>query len=363
MLRAMAAGANLGALLAESEARYHALLDNIPLPTFIYDAETLRYLAINQAAVDLYGYSRDEFLAMRVTDIRPQEDVPRLLETFETLDRRPRKLGIWTHRTKSGALLQVDIISQDTGVAGRRARLILATDVTERRRADLALADAKEKLTDAQRIARLGSWEWSPDTREMRWSSEFHRMLGIPATVAPSLELLLPLLQPDEGPRLEAALDSVLTTGSCELELRFQLPSGELIGHALAELRERGGVRRVLGTLQDVTGERQLERAMRESEESFRVAFQTVPDAMSIGRLEDGVNVAVNENYCRMSGWSQVEAVGATSLQLDIWVDHGQRDALFRALQTDGYVRDREVVFRRKDRTQFIAMLSSSEAR
>jgi PAS domain S-box-containing protein len=128
---------------------------------------------------------------------------------------------------------------------------------------------------------------------------------------------------------------------------------------APAEVREVGGARRVLGTLQDVTAQRRLERAMRESEENFRIAFQTVPDAMSIGRLEDGVNIAVNENYCRMSGWSQAEAVGATSIQLDIWVDPEQRQAAFDALREQGYVRELEVRFRRKDKSQFDATLSS----
>ncbi len=359
MFEAMGGEANLETLLAASEARYRALLDNIPLPTFIYDVETLRYLAVNEAAVGLYGFTREEFLAMRVTDIRPAEDVPRLLETFASLDRRPRGLGVWRHRIKSGAVLEMDIVSQETEAAGRPARLIIATDVTERRRADRALAEATEKLSDAQRIAHLGSWEWNPDTKETRWSSELHRMLGIPADAAPSFDLWLPLLRPGDGARLDSALAVVLEQGRAELELRFQLPAGELVGHTHAEMREQGGVRRVLGTLQDVTVQRQLERSMRESEERFRVAFQTVADAMSIGLLEDGVNIAVNENYCRMSGWSQSEAVGATSLKLDLWVDRAQRAALFHSLLTDGYVRDREVVFRRKDRSQFIATLSS----
>jgi PAS domain S-box-containing protein len=355
----MAATADPETLLAASEARYHALLDNIPLPTFIYDTETLRYLAVNQAALNLYGYSRDEFLAMRVTDIRPEDDVPLLLEIMETLDRRPRKLGVWRHRTRSGALLWMDIISQDTEEAGRRARLIIATDVTERLRAERALAETREKLSEAQGIARIGSWEWDPSTGEVTWSPELQRMLGIARDASPSFDLWLPMLSADGRARLRAALDAVREHGACEAELRFQLPSGELEAQALAEVREVGGARRVLGTLQDVTAQRRLERAMRESEENFRIAFQTVPDAMSIGRLEDGVNIAVNENYCRMSGWSQAEAVGATSIQLDIWVDPEQRQAAFDALREQGYVRELEVRFRRKDKSQFDATLSS----
>ena len=355
----MGAEDKLQTLLAASEARYRALLDNIPLPTFIYDVQTLRYLAVNQAAIEVYGYSREEFLAMRVVDIRPAEDVPRLLVAFDTLDLRPRRLGVWRHRTRSGAILLMDISTQDTEADGRPARLVIATDVTERHRADRALAEAKERLSDAQRIARIGSWEWHPDTDEMFWSSEFRRMLGISDDATPSLEVLLPLLRPEDREQVAPTLSSALSLGSCEMELHFQLPAGELITHSVGELRGEGAERRVLGTLQDVTRQRRLERAMRESEENFRVAFQTVPDAMSIVRLDDGVNVAVNENYCRMSGWTQAEAVGASADQLHFWVYPAQQTALLESLRTEGFVRDREVIFRRKDQSQFLVSLSS----
>ena len=96
-----------------------------------------------------------------------------------------------------------------------------------------------------------------------------------------------------------------------------------------------------------------------ESEESFRAAFQTTPDATCIVRLEDGVNMAVNENYCRMSGWSEAEALGVTSASLNLWVDLAQRALHTAALRTAGVVQGQEVQFRRKDGTTFFAELSS----
>ncbi|MFZ0998081.1 MAG: PAS domain-containing protein, partial [Candidatus Sulfotelmatobacter sp.] len=73
------------ALLRESEERHRKLFDNNPHPTWVFDRETLRFLAVNDAAVHQYGYSRDEFLAMTLKDIRPPEDVPALVETVKNL--------------------------------------------------------------------------------------------------------------------------------------------------------------------------------------------------------------------------------------------------------------------------------------
>ncbi len=105
--------------------------------------------------------------------------------------------------------------------------------------------------------------------------------------------------------------------------------------------------------LEDLVG------AARESEARFRSAFLTVPDALSVGRLDDGVNVAVNDHYCRLSGWTADEVVGRTSLQLGLWVDPEQRAAFFKTLCNDGFVKDRETRFRRKDGSVFDALVSS----
>ncbi|GAC1536692.1 MAG: hypothetical protein NVS2B9_02560 [Myxococcales bacterium] len=345
--------------LAASEARFRALLDNIPLPTIIYDVATLRYLAANQAALDVYGYSREEFLAMKVTDIRPPEDVPRLLETLKTLDRRPRKLGIWRHLRKDGAPLEMEITSQDTVERGRVARLVIGVDVTERGRAEKAMRDNEEKLARAQQLARVGSWEWNPDTGETSWSAETCRMLGVAPEVMDSPQGWLSLLHPEDRPRVLEALKAAARGGPFDLEMRFELAFGQLIAHARGELSAAEGGRRFFGTLQDVTERRELERAMREVEERFRVAFQTIPDAMSIGRMEDGINVAVNEGYCRLSGWTEQEALHRTSLALNLWVEPAQRKQLFDKLNQGGEVRDLEVRFRRKSGEEFDALLSS----
>jgi PAS domain S-box-containing protein len=96
----------------------------------------------------------------------------------------------------------------------------------------------------------------------------------------------------------------------------------------------------------------------RQSEE-FRVAFQTTPDAMCLVRLDDGITVAVNEGYCRLSGWSQDEVVGHTSLELGIWADPGERIALYEALRTTGVVDQLEVRFVHKTGAQFYAAVSA----
>jgi PAS domain S-box-containing protein len=267
--------------LAASEARFRALLDNIPLPTLIYDTETLEYLAVNQAALDLYGYDRAEFLAMKVTDSRPPDEVPRLLETLKASAAGTQKLGIWRHRRKDGTVLEMDIISRATLERGRNARLVICTDVTERRRAERAM---REKIGRAQQLARVGSWEWNPDTGEVRVSAETYRMLGVPPDTTPSPKAWFSMVHPDDRPRLKRALVAAARGGPIDLEMRFQLPKGQLIGHARGELSRAGGARKFFGTLQDVTDRRLLEQAVRESQAAL---YRIAEAANTSGSLEE----------------------------------------------------------------------------
>ena len=122
------------ALLRESEERHRKLFDNNPHPTWVFDRETLRFLAVNAAAVRKYGYSRDEFLAMTLKDIRPAEDIPALLETVRALGDGNESSGAWRHRLKDGTVIDTENTSYALTFLGRPARVVVAVDVTQRKR-------------------------------------------------------------------------------------------------------------------------------------------------------------------------------------------------------------------------------------
>jgi PAS domain S-box-containing protein len=121
-------------LLQDSEERHRKLFDNNPHPTWVFDRETLRFLSVNAAAVRKYGYSSDEFLAMTIKDIRPPEDVPVLLESVGAIRDGDESLGIWRHRRKDGTVIDVEITSYALNFAGRGAEVVVAVDITQRKR-------------------------------------------------------------------------------------------------------------------------------------------------------------------------------------------------------------------------------------
>jgi len=135
--------------IRESEERYRQLFESNPHPMWVFDCETFAFLAVNDAAVKHYGYSREEFLAMTLKDIRPSEDASRFGDTVSALGDSPENSGVWKHRRKDGTIIDVEIVSHPIPFGQRQARFVLVTDITARRRLE-------EELLKAQKLESLG---------------------------------------------------------------------------------------------------------------------------------------------------------------------------------------------------------------
>ncbi|MGH9872239.1 MAG: PAS domain S-box protein [Pyrinomonadaceae bacterium] len=121
--------------LQASESRYRELFESNPLPMWVYDLETLAFLDVNSAAINHYGYSHEEFLAMTIKDIRPPEDVPALLDRIAWPPVGDRT-GNWRHQKRDGTIIDVEITARSINSDGRPCEIVLANDVTERRRTE-----------------------------------------------------------------------------------------------------------------------------------------------------------------------------------------------------------------------------------
>ena len=126
------------------------LFEASPTPMWVYDVESLCFLAVNDAAIRHYGYARDEFLSMSIKDIRPAEEIPRLLA--DVANPGSPSANTWRHRRKDGTIIDVEITAGRIDYEGHQAAMVVSHDVSERKRLERRLADA-EKMEAIGRLA------------------------------------------------------------------------------------------------------------------------------------------------------------------------------------------------------------------
>jgi two-component system, cell cycle sensor histidine kinase and response regulator CckA len=138
--------------IRKSERQYRMLFASSPQPMFIFDREHHAFLDVNEAALVHYGYAREEFLAMRIEQLRPAEDVEIFLRSLAESTESLRFPGVWRHRKKNGELIEVEASHHDIEFAGRPARLVLVHDVTEKRRSEQSVHKLLQAVEQAENV-------------------------------------------------------------------------------------------------------------------------------------------------------------------------------------------------------------------
>jgi len=188
---------------------YNRLFDELPIPMYIYDYLTFRFLAVNDAAVEQYGYSREEFLGLKVTDIRPPEEIPAFIKFHESLPKDSLNAGHWLHRNKDGRIFEVQVFTHDTRFEGKAARQALVFNLEEKNKAETILREktaelenmldsitdgfyalnsrwevtfinkAAEQALSCTREEVMGKnlWDFFPRSREGRFYAEYERAM------------------------------------------------------------------------------------------------------------------------------------------------------------------------------------------
>ena len=148
------------------ERDFRVLFAHNPMPMWVYDLPTLRVLAVNDAAIACYGYTREEFLGMTLRDLRPEEDVPALLRVLSRERTALGSTGILRHRKKDGTLLLVETSTNLIPFQGHEATLVLISDVTEREKNKQARHETEERFR--QVVENIHEVFWMLDLAEQK---------------------------------------------------------------------------------------------------------------------------------------------------------------------------------------------------
>lgn len=291
-----------------------------PLPSWIYDRESLLILEVNQAAIDHYGYTQKEFVGLSLKALRPETEIPNLLAAHEDISQREGNIyfGIFTHQKKSGALMRMEINGYLLEFDGRPCILVVCQDVTEKEQQLAQLKESEAKLKAATSIAKLGYWSLDMDSGELTWSDEVYDIWGVDKeNFDLTYENFFNTIHPDDREVFEEK-QRLSTSGAQEHDIvhRILCPDHTVRWvHEMGRLvRDKKGNPLVFeGTVQDIT-------AIKEKEQQQRLLESVVTntnDAVLITEAEPfdepGPRIVyVNEAFTKMTGYTADEVVGKT---------------------------------------------------
>ncbi len=144
--------------LADSERRYRFLFDSNPLPMWAWDADSMKIMAVNEAALDKYGYDRERFLSLKVVELLDPSELDRFGNLRLPFSENRQSAGTWLHRTATGRQLAMEIVTTSSRRLGRASWLSVGIDITARREAERALMRSEDQLRQVQKLEAIGTF-------------------------------------------------------------------------------------------------------------------------------------------------------------------------------------------------------------
>ena len=350
--------------LRQSEDRFRSLFSSNPLPAWVYDTQTLAFLDVNPSAISHYGYSRDEFLAMTIKDIRSPEEVPVVLQAVARLGAHGEDSRVWRvrrHRKKDGTIFDVEGISHPLLYNGRSARFVIALDVTDRKRVEEALRISEATYREDAELLDLtydAIFVHSLKGEILFWNRGAERLYGWSKqdVRGKTAHLLLHSVFPKP---LEEVQQEVLASGSWEGEVEQHARDGQkLIVVSRWSLRTDAAGRPVsiLVSNRDIT-------QRKHAENKFRALLEAAPDAMIIVNQLGLIELA-NAQVEKVFGYAQSELLGKTVETLVPERFRGKHDShrkgFFHSPKTREMGAGLELFGLRKDGTEFPVEVSLS---
>ena len=331
----------------EDSASFRALFAANPLPMWIYDIETLGFLEVNDAAVAKYGYGRDEFLAMRLTDIRPSEDVPALIADVARVRPPLQPSGRWRHRLRSGEVIEVEISSHTLRIAGRAAALVVAQDVTSRLRAERSVTESEARKAAMLEAALDAVVATDEEGRITEFNPAAEGMFGYSRADVLGRPIVETIIPPSLRSRHRRGFARYLATGEPTiLGRRLQLIGRHADGH---EFPVELTVYRVA-----LPGPPTFGAFIRDLTESQRVEEQLLQAQKmdSIGRLAGGIAHDFNNILTAIGGYAEL-ALDRSEFAPEVTEDLAQiQKAAGRAVELTGQL----LAFSRRQVMQPVAL-------
>jgi len=323
---------------------YHRQFDNGPVPMWVVDTQTMKFLAVNNAAIVKYGYSKDEFLNMTLKDIRPSEDVASLLKGYHEKRSEFYDAGVRRHMKKNGEIFYAHVYSHNTLHNDAHARLSFAIDVNEqvlmeRNNSSLAyqIKEQNEQLDNLLYSIGYAIWSRRADSLDIIYAypnNAYYKLFGYTADeMVKNKRLFFNNVHPDDRQAVYNSLKEAATKGSSEIVFRFAHLDGSIrTFKSQITLKAGNGSLpdTVTGVTFDITKEKQLTETIRNTELNLLATINNTKDMIW------SINTKLEIVFCNKSYQDSVfELAGVVPVPGDYVLGEWGSESFFNTRKKD----------------------------
>ena len=347
--------------LGLSEKKFSNAFQHSPAAITITRIADGTFIDVNEAFLHTFEFRREEVIGHTSTELNMLTPEGRRILIERQLASGGLRNAELEARSKSGRIISLLFSSAVLEIDNQPHHITIMIDVTERKQAE-------EKLHESQELFQM-LFNSSPVAYSLARISDHEivdvnpageHLFGYPRAevVGKRTTDLDYWVDPHE---LQRATEQFASEGVLrDFEFAYKTKSGT-VGWAIAyaNLIEQAGEKYILSSFLEITERKQTEMALQESEDKFRKAFTTNPDAININRAEDGLYVAINQGFTQIMGFTEADVIGKSSLEVQIWDDPEARNRLVRNLRQAGIVENLEAHFRAKDGSLRYGLMSA----
>ncbi len=290
--------------LIQSEETHRILFEHNPIPMWVYELETLKFLRVNEVASEKYGYTMDEFLGMTLKDIRPEEEAHLLTENVKNIgNERIQRSGAWKHKLKSGEIILVEIHSHSMIYEGKGARLVAAYDITQRVENENKIKKSEEQFRSTLDNMIEGCQIIDKDWRYVYINAAAEKQNRVPSSKLIG-EKYAEMWPGVESTIVYRKLKKCLEEGIADhFENEFSFSDGTVGWFEIGVQPVPEGVF-ILSV--DITERIKTERSLRESEVKFKKIYEEGPFGMVL-MGPDFKFMMTNRTFCHIVGYNEEE--------------------------------------------------------
>jgi PAS domain S-box-containing protein len=299
-------------LIRESSEKYQLLFESNPLPMWVFDIHTFQFLAVNEAAINHYGYSWDEFMSMTVLDIRPEEDRELFKSSIRNNVQELFDAGEWRHIKEDQSLIWVEVSSSPIKFEGKDAQLILANDITGRKHAEEQIKASEERYRLLIENMSEGVLYMDNEGKLVFANDQFFEMLDYNKETF-DRENFSSIILTVDGEKIISEKNDLRRQGESDTyEIQLVKRNGEPIWVLISGTPLVDGNGTIIGSLSivsDINQRKINEEKIARSEQRYRSLIETMHEAVLYMDSRQVIQFA-NPRFYKMLGYTDNEVLG-----------------------------------------------------